>query len=224
MGTLADLETSVLCRLEENEAGAPTFWIRDEIRAALVESLFETALATGEPQVRRTVPATIVAGSTLQAMPADAIAILKIETQFALWKTSVWDLDQTNAGWQNDTADAPDQWFPVGLSQWGIYPKLNADVQAILTVVSVPVAPAMTYTGAEMVPYQDEYLDAFVDYADHVLRLKDSNQAFLDSFATYGKFLQKCEELNRFGYRKGSLRFSRALGAGGAAPSQVEQK
>jgi hypothetical protein len=220
MARLQDLAVRVYDRLEEDTFGAPIFWGTDETNAALVEGLFEAALISGEPQVRRTQPIAIAANQTLQPMPPDSIAIVRIESGGVLYKTSVWDLDQMVPDWEQKSADAATHWFPVGLTQCGVYPKLNAPTNAIFTVVAVPVAPALTYTGAEVIPFQEEYLSAFPDYADHVMRMKDSMQSFIDGFADYGKFLQSMSDLSKFGYRKGSLRFSRAVGS----VSQVTQR
>lgn len=218
-------------------AGDGVFWsVQNEIRPALVEAMFEATLITGEPQVRSKVIYTVPAATggyggggyggggygegegpifTPLAMPSDAIAILRVEGPGGLpvRKLWIWDLDKHYPGWETSVGDEPLYWVPFGLTQWGIVPNLTSPVQVILDYVQIPVNAPRPYTGAEPVPFQEEYQDAFEDYAQHVCQLKEAGAEFEQSFGAYNRFLAKMSELSNFAYRKNSLRFTRAVGA-----------
>lgn len=214
MGTIADIEARVLDRLEESRT-SPQFWnLQNEVRPAIVEAMNEASLITGEPEVRSSSATTVPQSTTLQAMPAGALAIVRVEgtSSLSISKTSVWDLDHNTPGWQNDTGDIPRMWFALGLTQWGIYPQLTADVEVVLTTVGFPVVSARPYSGAETIPFQIEFHEALEDYASHILRFKEGGAEFQQSLAAYNRYLARMEELSSFGLRKGSLRFSLDFG------------
>jgi hypothetical protein len=217
--TLATLATRVLQRLEENPA-SPEFWtLQGEIYPYLVDVQNEAMLISGEPQLRQTTPTSLVVNQTLQTMPAGAVCILRVESAGALsiHKTTVYDLDRFTPGWENVTAPAsinyPQFWFPVGLTQWGIYPKLTIPAQVIISYLSIPITTGRPYTGTEVCPFQTEYEEGFVQAAAHIARAKEGGKDFMESMTEYNDYLKKCQELSKFGTRKGSLRFSRSVGA-----------
>lgn len=218
MTTIADIETRVQARLEETADDIGTFWlVQNEIRPAIIEAMNEATLITGEPQVRAkavfTIPASVV--FTPLSLPSDAIALLRIEGANSLptKKCWLWDLDKQFPGWETKTGDVPRFWFPFGLTQFGIYPCLKADVQVVLNYVQIPVNTPPLYDGTEPVNFQNEYIEGFEEYAAHVLRLKEGEPDFGQSIPEYQKFLASMEELSSFAYRKNSLRFSRTGGA-----------
>lgn len=217
MTTIADIETRVQSRLEEETDDVGTFWsVQNEIRPALVEAMNEATLITGEPQVRArtafTIPATTV--FTPFDLPAEAIGLLRVEGASSLptKRCWMWDLDKQYPGWETMTGDLPRFWFPYGLTKFGIYPCLNADVQVILSYVQNPVNTPPIYDGTQVIPFQSEYIEGFEEYAAHVLRLKEGNPDFDQSVPEYQKFLAAMEEMSNFAYRKNSLRFTRSGG------------
>lgn len=184
----------------------------------------EAALITGEPEVAQTTTLfTLAANTTLFTVPPAFIALLRIQTPNWLPKTSLWDLDRQTPGWESDYGPVPDSWFPYGLTQFGIHPQLSQSVQVFLTGILLPVSSARPYTGAEVVPYQEEYFDGLEDYAAHICALKEGGEEFKSSAKLYDRFLATMTELSNFSYRKGSLRFTRTVGAPSAV-TPVEQK
>src|ERR1700759_5151666 len=113
MATIDDIALAVLDRLEESRI-SPQFWNKQaEIYAFVSEAMNEATLITGEPQIFDPIPLPVVEDQTLQLMPDNAIALLKLEgISGAIKKTSIWDLDQLQLGWEDDTGDEPVYWFP----------------------------------------------------------------------------------------------------------------
>lgn len=213
-GTVGAIAQGVSNRLEESD---PAFWsIEGEIFPAIVEGMNEATLITGEPQVRPSevfsvFPSTVFAPLS---MPAGAVALTRVEGSGNLQVKRCWmsDLDKHFPGWETAVGDEPKYWFPFGLTKFGIYPNLTVQVDLVISYVQIPVLTAPPYNGGEPVPFQNEYMDGFADYAAHILRLKEATAEFDQSFAEYNRFLKKCESLSNFAYRKNSLRFSRSAG------------
>lgn len=225
MTTIADIETTVSARLEDGDDDIGVFWsVQNEIRPAIVEAMNEATLITGEPQVRAKAAFDIPASTvfTPLTMPSDAIALLRVEGANSLptKKCWIWDLDKQFPGWETMVGDKPRFWFPFGLTQFGIFPCLKADVQVVLNYVQIPVNTPPIYTGAEVIPFQSEYIEGFEEYAAHILRLKEGSPDFDQSMPEYQKFLSAMEELSSFAYRKNSLRFTRT----GGAQSAINEK
>lgn len=228
MSAISDLELLVLDRLEENRLNS-IFWdVRREIRVFLVEAMNEAALISGEPEIRFSLNATsqplqLPANQTVIDLTPNVpiFGMMRLEVAGQVKKTTVWDMDRFSPGWENDTGNLPDFWFPIGLTQFGIHPKLIAPVDAIVSGIAQPVPTPRPYAGTENVDYQEEYRDAFVDYATHVAGLKEGTKEFVDSIKVYERFISKMQELGKFASRKETLRFSRTLGTrGSVAPVQ----
>lgn len=219
MATLSDLELKVYDRLEEDRSN-PRFWTPLEARAALIEMLNEAALLTGQTEARRGSPTVIAPNTTVFTIPSDLVAITNMEgPSGAIPKTFVDDLDDMVPAWENDTGSSIRFWFPIGLSQFGVYPKVTDEVRVVLSGIILPVSSGLPYTGAETVPFQVEFHEAFEEGAAHVLKVKEGGQELLNSLKNYDRFLGKCGELSKFGDRKSPLRFS--VSRGGAAKVTV---
>lgn len=213
MSTLNDLGGRVQDRLEEVR-GPGQFWsLQNEVYVNLVEAMNEAMLLTGEPQIRPSSVTSLTQNSNLQPLPAGALAVIRVEglNSVAIRKFYTCDLDRQYPAWENDTATSISAWFPVGLTQWGVYPKLTVPQQVIVTYIGFPVTAPLPYTGAENVPYQEEYCEGFVDYAAHVCRLKESGSEFQESMAEYDRFLGKMQDMTSFAKRKDRLRYTRAV-------------
>lgn len=222
MSTLASLAALVLNRIEETNP--PVFWnLQGEIYPFLVEAMNEAMMITGEPQIRQSVPFTLQPFQTIFNVPASMVALLRIQAPNWVDKTTLWDLDRNTPGWESDVGDAIDYWFPIGLTQFGIHPQLTQQANVFLTGVQVPVPTPRPYAGTEPVPFQSEYFDDFEDYAAHICGLKEGGEEFMQSSKLYDRFLEGMTELSNFAWRKGSLRFTRTVGAP-AAITPVEKK
>jgi len=217
MASLSVLGGLVQDRLEEPR-GAGIFWsLQNEIYIALVEAFNEAALITGEPEIKQTSLFTLAAGQNIFTLPSQAIALLRIQAPNWVQKTTLWDLDRMLPGWESDIDTNIDYWFPIGLTQFGIHPQLVSPAQVSLTYIALPVSTGRPYTGSEVSPFQTEFEEGFADYAAHVLQLKEGGEEFMQSMKLYDRFLSKMADLSNFSWRKGSLRFTRYVGA----PSRV---
>jgi hypothetical protein len=216
-----DLVPLALDRIEESRTN-PIFWnVQKEIMVFLSEAMNEAALITGEPEIRysdsltTSSQLTLPANQTVMTFSGDVplFGMMRLESSGQVKKTTVWDMDRMLPGWENDTGDVPDFWFPIGLTQFGIHPQLVAPVTVIVSGIAEPIPTPRPYTGAESVDYQEEYREAFVDYAAHICGLKEGTKEFQDSIKVFDRFVSRMSELSKFASRKGSLRFSRTMGA-----------
>lgn len=217
MATISTLEVGVQNRLEETPDDVGIFWlVAPELRPLIVEAMNLATLITGEPQIYATSITTVPVTTSFTpiAMPAGALAITRIDGPGALAvdKTYVQELDNFQPGWEVQTGPVPQLWFPLGLSQYGIYPCLTGPAQILVSYVAFPVTAARPYTGAEPVLFQPEYLDSFQDWAAAMARFKEGSPEFDEAMPVLNRFLAKMEELSSFSYRKGSLRFTRGVG------------
>lgn len=217
MATLNNLGGYVQDRLEEPR-GAGIFWsLQNEIYPLLVEACNEATLITGLPQIRSNPLFILPANTRIFSLPAGAIVLARMDGQKVIQKTSVWAMDQDDYSWKQDTGPVPLRWFPFGIGQFGIYPLLTANANVTLTTINLPVTVARPYAGTETVPFSKEYLEAMVDSAASVARLKEGGKDLMDGLKFYEMFLSKMVELSKFGDRISKLRFSRSTGI----PAQV---
>lgn len=219
MTTIANLASQVYQRLEEDPAN-PIFWTQYEVYTALVEAMNEAALLTGVVQTVQPTALTLPINTTYITMPKGAIALLRMTGPFPIQKTEVFALDQMIPGWETvggTTANPPVQqilyWFPVGLTKFGIYPQLSVPQNVLITFLAYPVAETRPYSGAETVPFQQEFQDALQQYAGHILRTKEAGQEFEESQTIYQQFLDTMRSLNIFQARHDSLVFTQKVGA-----------
>jgi hypothetical protein len=218
LSTISNIETLVQQRLEENPDDVGVFWlVQPELRPLIVEAMNLATLITGDPQITLNTTTTIGTSTvfTPNEMPAGALALLRVTYQgVPLQKVFVQDLDRHYPGWETVTpAAVPRFWFPIGLTQFGIYPNLSISANVGLSYIGLPVTVYRPYTGAEAVPFQDEYREAFEDYAAAIARFKEGGMEWDEAVPVLNRFLSKMEEMSNFAYRRGSLRFSRATGA-----------
>jgi len=216
MATISNLELNVQQRLEETADDVGIFWlVAPELRPLLVESMNIACLITGEPQFQASATYTIPASTSFAPLPlpAGALALLRVDSAGStIDKTYVQDLDNFLPGWEVKTGSKPRYWIPYGLGQFGIYPNLTAPAQVVLSYVQYPVITPRPYTGAEVVPFQQEYFDGFTDMASGFARFKEGGEEFKEAIAVLNRALGQFESLSDFAYRKGSLRFTRGLG------------
>lgn len=211
--TTNSLALTVQQRLEE-PAGPGIFWsYEDEILPAVVEAMNEAAMLTGVVQTAQTQPYTIAANTSYFPLPKNAIALIRVLSPAYTRKTSVFALDNLNRSWQNDTGLAIQAWFPAGVTMFGVYPQVTAEVQVMLTYLAYPVTVPPPYTGNEPVPFQSEFHESLEQYAAHVLRLKEAGQDFEGSQTIYQEFLKTMGTLDAFETRRDSLTFTRGVGA-----------
>lgn len=209
MSTVADIATEVLRRLEEDPANS-LFWnLASEVRPDVVEAMNELTLISGEPEIKDTALMTLAASTRFFTIPNGGLVLLRMEGPGVIRKTNVYEMDLTRRGWLSETGDTVKRWFPFGLGQFGIVPKLTADVQVSIAYVRVPVNADPPYTGAEAIIFREEYREAMIGHAAHSATFKEAGQDLMGTVGQYDLFLQRGAELGRLAARLGKLRFSR---------------
>lgn len=213
MTTTGTLAATVQSRLEE-PAGPGIFWsLENEILPAVVEAMNEASLLTGVVQTVQTVPITIPANTNFLPLPRNAIALIRVLGPVYVRKTSLWALDNLNRSWETVIGGYAQNWFPLGVTKWGIFPKLGVEQQVMVTYLSYPTTAPPPYSGSEPVPFQTEFHESLEQYAAHVLRLKEAGNEFEASQTIYQEFLATMKTLDAFETRHDSLVFNKGVGS-----------
>lgn len=217
---MADIAVRVQQRLEEVVGPPGVFWdYQNEILPIIAEAMNEAALISGVIQAAQNVTFLLPADTTYVTMPPNAIALLRVQGPTVVQKTDLYSLDQMLPGWQNAGGSAADPkvqqiqfWFPLGVNQFGIYPKLSQPQQVKINYLTYPVTVSPPYTGTEPVLFQQEFIDGLQEYVAHVLRLKEAGYEFQASQTNYQQFLDTMRSLTIFQARHDSLIFTQAMG------------
>lgn len=192
----------------------PTFWdLVGEVYPQMVYGMFESALISGVVQASAQ-QFTITANTTYFTNPKGYIAALRMKAPYTIRKTSLLALDQMTPNWQQaDPGKQIVSWFPLGTSGFGIYPQLDADAKVVMDWIESPVNQARPYTGAETVPYQEEFTDLISMYAAAGLRSKEGGQEAEEAAVVFQEYLSRVKALSAFQGRLDNLVFTAAFGA-----------
>jgi hypothetical protein len=214
MDTASHIADRVQQRLEET-VGVGTFWDRtNEILPGVMEAMDEAAVLTGVVQTVQSTPITLPTGTNFVSLPTNALALIRVNAPVYIPKTSLFALDNINRTWENDTGTQIKNWFPFGVTQFGIYPQLTVQQQITVVYIAYPVTVAPPYTGSESVPFQEEFHESLEQYASHVLRLKEAGYDFYASQEIYQEFLTTMQTLDVFETRHDGLIWNRVTGMG----------
>ncbi len=216
---ISTLANQVCNRVEENVPanGGPIFWsLEYEFYTALVESMNEMLLLVGRPVIQASVPITLTANTVWQAMPVGCLAILDMYSTRPLWKASLRDMDYLQsswtAGWENDRAQFPVRWGPVGVNMFFVHPGPTTSITVTINYVQYPVQQNFPYDGTQTVPFHDEYFEAFEMYAAHYARIKETGQDFNDSKLLYQSFMALATRMAGVENRRDPLIFTQSWG------------
>ena len=224
---LSDLLPDVLGRIEENLPTAPllpgpTFWsLTGEVYPQMVDAMFEAALITGVVQLS-SIPVTLATATTYFTLqygtnaPKGILAPIRMRAPYPIRKATLKGLDNMIPTWQQAApASQLIAWFPLGVSQFGIYPQLSAEAQVVMDFISSPVNEPRPYSGAETIPFQTEFNDFLAQYAAAMLRSKEGGAEAEEADTVYKDYLAKMKQLSAFQGRLDSLVFSGAFGGRG---------
>jgi hypothetical protein len=216
---LSDLMPNTLGRIEENLPTAPvfpgpTFWsLAGEVYPQMVDAEFEAALITGVVQIINVVIDLSPTTTYFFGMPKGALAPIRMKGPYPIRKASLKGLDDMLPNWQSDPRGSQVLcWFPLGVSGFGIYPQLTADVQVVMDFIASPVNQARPYTGAETVPFQSEFTDFLPQYAATMLRAKEGGAEAEEANVVYEEYLSNMKALSLFQGRLDSLVMTGAYG------------
>jgi hypothetical protein len=185
----------------------------------MVDGMFEAALITGVVQIS-SLAVTLAANTTYFSLqygtnvPKGILAPIRMRAAYPIRKTNLKALDNMIPTWQQATPGTQlIAWFPLGVSQFGIYPQLSVESQVVMDFISSPVNEARPYTGNETIPFQKEFVDFLSQYAAAMLRSKEGGSEAQEADTVYNEYLAKMKQLSLFQNRIDSLVFTGAFGA-----------
>jgi hypothetical protein len=95
---------------------------------------------------------------------------------------------------------------------FGVHPAPLTPISVNITFVAYPTSDTWPYSGAETVPFHNEFFEAIEQYAAHYARIKEIGAEFKESMALYQAYLTLAERMTQIESRKDSLLFSRSFG------------
>ncbi len=225
---MSALANNVLSRLED-----PTgiFWNESfEIYTALVEAMNDLMLLVGRPTQTVGLQFNLTPNTVWQTIPKGLFLISDIwGVQSRLRKGTLYDLDYNQASWdsswENDTSiTGPTMWAPLGFTSFIVHPAPASPQTVLLDGIAYPVAETnFPYTGAEIIPFHQEFFVLLEQYAAHYARIKESTAEFQESMALYQAYLSGAERMTEIESRKDPLIFSPAFGAPAGVNSHVKR-
>jgi hypothetical protein len=212
IGTLA---VNVLNRLEDPVG---VFWSEQfEVYTALIEAANDLLLLVGRPLQAVTQPITLAANSVWQTVPKGIFLISNLYgPQGEIRQVGLQALDFTQASWgsdwENDTAQFPQRWAPVGTNLFAVHPAPTTPIQLTLTGIQYPALDAFPYTGAETVPFHEEFYVALEQYAQSYCTLKEIGTEAMQGMTVYQAYLSMAQRLTQIEDKRDPVLFSHSLG------------
>ena len=214
--TIATLAINVISRIEEENP--PIFWnLQTELYSALVEAMNDLLLLVGRPNLSVNQSFTLTPNTVWQTIPKGQFLITDVQGPASpLWRISLFDLDylqaSSDSSWENDIADYPQRWAPIGLNYFLIHPAVSQPTQVQLTTIAYPTTDTWPYSGNETVPFHDEFFVALEEYSTHILTLKEAGATFKDSMALYQGYLSLAQRMTELEDKRDPLIFSPSFG------------
>jgi hypothetical protein len=194
--TVASLDQRVLDRLEGNSV----FYVQSERYNALNEALRALNLFVGFTQATVNVPGGTQIGRHIYDQPAGIIFPLAVAfNNRPLIKSTLPNLVTRSRLWVNNlssTTGPVKTWVALGTQKFIIDPA-DAVGGGTLAVTGV-VEPTTLVNPTDIVQCPDHFTDTLVDYAAHVMQLKEGGKIFADSAALYHDFQSQMKEFGRW--------------------------
>lgn len=220
MSTISELGLRVLDRLEEKRPpDGPIFWgLSTEIYSGLVEAMNDLTILVGRPNITTNLAFTVAPNTVWQQIPSGMFLVSDIQGPSGqLRRTNLRAMDYTQASWgpdwENDTADVPKRWFPVGLTMFGVHPAPSTPINLVLSGVAYPTTSPWPYDGTQPVPFHDEFFQALELYASHYCQLKEMGAEAEEGIVLFQQYMGLAERMTTIEDRRDPLLFSRAWGA-----------
>src|ERR1039458_463927 len=218
MTTIADMVPQLAARVEETNPFAPIFWgLNTEFYSALVEACSDLLILIGRPTNTVSLPVTLLPNSVWQPMPPGMFCIANVQGPDGdVYKFTQFDMDFSQASWgsdyENDLGDSVKQWWPLGLTAFGIHPSVEVPQPVIVTGIQLVTQESWPYDGTVVSPFHEEVNSILEMYAAHILRLKEGGAEFQQSLALYDAYLAGAKRLTEIEDRRDPVVFSRNLG------------
>lgn len=223
---ISELAVSVLTRVQDPTA---IFWnLNLEVYSALVEAINDLMLIVGRPTLQYQTVITLNPNSVWQPMPSGLLAITNIRSnQFSLWKTTLRDLDYTQANngsdWELDLAAVPEAWAPIGLNWFVVWPAVEEPVQVLVAGVAYPNPTGWPAVGTETSPFHQEVEQALCMYGEYYLRIKQLGDDADEGDMLYQQYLNIAKRLTQLEDRRDPDIFSSSFGVA-SAPSRITMR
>jgi hypothetical protein len=221
VGTGCNVPISVLANrvLERLEDPTGIFWSEQyEIYSAIIEAENELMLLVGRPTLTVQSPLNLVPNLCWQPMPKGLLAITDVYgPQSLLRKVSLFSMDYEQASWgsdwENDNSNyGPVRWAPIGATIFVVHPAAAVSQQVTINAVQYPTTDPWPYTGAEVVPFHDEFFVALEMYAAVYARLKEGGAELQTALPMLMEFYSIAERMTTIDNRRDTLVFSKSLG------------
>lgn len=196
--TLADLDGRVLDRLEGNSL----FYVQTERTNAINEALRVLNVFTGFNQGTVNVPGGTQIGRYIYDQPFGTLFPMAIAFNGRQLRRSTFRaLTRDHRLWtqQNTINYGPvAEWWPIGIQKFGIHP---ADMMGTLTLaITAVIEPPLLVNQTDQTIVPDEFTEALIELAAHVLQLKEGGKIFADASVLYQKFLSEMKDYGRWRY------------------------
>jgi hypothetical protein len=216
---ISTLAANVQSRLEET-LGAPGQWwsLQYEIYSALIEACNDLMLLVGRPTQYVNIPFTVQPNIVWQTVPKGLFLISDIQG-FAspLYKVNLWDMDylQTSWGsdWSQDVGNASYRWGPIGFNMFFVHPAIATAQTVNLTAIQYPTSDVWPYTGAETVPFEDNYFQLIEEYAAFYCRIKELGGEFSEGLKLFDSYMQGAKRMTQIQDKRDPLLFTSGYGA-----------
>lgn len=181
--TAGDVIDRILDRLDGNTAN-PAFWARAELLQHINDGFVEFTLMAG--QMTNSVTYNMI-GSKLQAAPAGAIALIRVDYgNKMIEKSTVEYFDRHDPTWDSKSGILK-KWAPCGLDRWFCDRQPTTFESVTLTYLEQPVP----LTESTVIDLNPEYLDALTSYGFHAARFKEAGAELQQAMDQYDDFRAK---------------------------------
>lgn len=160
-------------RLTERVGNNTVFFTSREKQYALNEAITMWASFTGQWMAKIQLPTT---GLVFYDVPKQIVSLTRIRYGNSLLdQISLFELDNSTAGWQDAAPGTPLYWTPVGLDKFALSPP--AAVGGNLRLEGIGLSPRLG-SGGDFIDIGDEEVTRILEYAQHYLALKEGGLEF----------------------------------------------
>lgn len=187
--TLAELETKLLSRLEQNSEFFPTYTTTRLINQALRV----VNLRTGFFQETRVCSPLTVPGRSIYRFPYGLIAPLSVVLdKVTLRKTTLKDIGGSDDRWiqrSSTRSGATSTWAAIGQYQFAIYPACDVPARQ-LWVTGVYCVPKLV-NPSDVVDLSDYMVDQVVDHAQVMACFDEGGKVLVDAIKVLNEWQKK---------------------------------
>ena len=214
---ISTLAANLQSRLEE-PSGPGAWWsLQYELYTALAEAENDLMLLVGRPTQIVNVPFSLAPNTVWQTLPKGYFAITDIQGfSSPLYKVNLWDMDYLMSSWGPDWTQDVDQvaarWAPIGFNMFAIHPAVSTAQTVNVTAIQYPMTDVWPYTGAEAVPFEDNFFQLLEVYAAHYCRIKEIGGEFQEGMKLFDEYMQGAKRMTTLQDKRDPLLFTSGYG------------